>query len=217
VSPPNPVPHLNSTMKLCLPVVIVALLPFGLRAAARVGGLEVAASEPAAAAAPTKYDVDPVHSSGVFRTKHLVSPFWGSFHAVSGSVSYDKEHPEASSVEVVIDPAKVASGNAKRDEHLRGVDFFSVKEFPEIRFKSTRVAAKADGKLEMAGDLTLHGKTKAVVATVEVTGEGETSQGYRAGFEASFDIQRSEFGMAYAIPDLGDEVRVIVALECIRK
>jgi polyisoprenoid-binding protein YceI len=202
----------HCTTKLCVPVAIVALLPFGLRAAADLMGPSAEARAPAAA-----YEVDAVHSSGVFRAKHLVSPFWGSFHGISGTVSYDASTPEQSTVDIKIAAASISSGNAKRDEHLRSPDFFSVKEFPEIRFKSTRVVSKGDKKLEMSGDLTLHGQTKPVTAAVEVTGEGQTDQGYKAGFEATIDLERSEFGMSTGLPDVGDEVRVIIALQCVKK
>jgi polyisoprenoid-binding protein YceI len=136
---------------------------------------------------------------------------------VSGTIVYDEAAPEKSSVSITIDAASVDSNNPKRDEHLESPDFFSVKEFPTIEFRSKSVARKGD-KLEITGDLTLHGVTKSVTATAEVTGAGEVpQQGHKAGFEATLNVKRGDFGMTKYAPGLGDEVRIIVAIEAARK
>jgi polyisoprenoid-binding protein YceI len=213
VNSTNPANTRPVTMRLFLPVVIVAVLPFGLRAAANLAAPAAAASP----LAPADFAVDPVHSTAVFRVRHTVSPFWGSFHGITGKIAWNAEAPEASVVEIEVDAASVSTGNAKRDEHLRSPDFFSVKEFPEIAFKSTKVEKKEGKSLEMTGDLTFHGKTRSVTAEVDVTGEGATQQGYKAGFEATFEIKRSDFGVTTSLPDLGDEVRLIIALQAKRE
>jgi polyisoprenoid-binding protein YceI len=162
------------------------------------------------------YKVDPVHSTALFRIKHFVSMSYGRFDKLDGKVNWDSAAPEKSSVELTIDAASVNTADPKRDEHLKSPDFFSVKEFPTVTFKSKSVKKKEAGKLEVTGDLTLHGVTKPVTAEVELVGEGDTmpQMGYRAGFETKFQIKRSDFGMKTYLPGLGDDVTIVVSLEC---
>ncbi|MCY3002438.1 MAG: YceI family protein [Planctomycetota bacterium] len=174
-----------------------------------------ASATPVSAAAPWK--VDSGHSSVVFRIKHVVAPFWGRFDKVSGAVQWDAAKPETASVELTVDVGSVNTNDGKRDDHLRGPDFFSAKEFPTMTFKSTKVTKKGDGKLEATGDLTLHGVTKSVTVPIEVTGEGESPfKDTRAGFEATFEIKRGDYGVKGYIPTISDEVRIVVALECVK-
>lgn len=174
-----------------------------------------ASATPVSAAAPWK--VDSGHSSVVFRIKHVVAPFWGRFDKVSGTVQWDAAKPETASVELTVDVGSVNTNDGKRDDHLRGPDFFSAKEFPTMTFKSTKVTKKGDGKLEATGDLTLHGVTKSITVPIEVTGEGESPfKDTRAGFEATFEIKRGDYGVKGYIPTISDEVRIVVALECVK-
>ena len=133
----------------------------------------------------------------------------GKFEAFSGSVSFDKSAPEKSKVEMEIKTTSVDTANEKRDAHLRNQDFFKVKEFPTMSFKSTAVKKAGDGKLEVSGDFTLLGKTKPVTVTFELTGE---SSG-----KASFQIKRSEYGMTYRVPDTADEVDVTLEIVGVAK
>jgi len=110
------------------------------------------------------------------------------------------------------------SANADRDKHLKGPDFFNVKQFPTLAFKSTRVRALGDKDYEVTGDLTFHGVTRPVTVKLERIGTGKGMRGEtRTGFEATFAIKRSDFGMKYLIPAVGDEVRIIAAVEGIRE
>jgi polyisoprenoid-binding protein YceI len=174
-----------------------------------------------ASAAPTSaaesWKVDAGHSSVVFRVKHFYAPFWGRFDKVSGSVQWDAAKPEAAAVELSIDAGSVNTNDAKRDDHLRGPDFFSAKEFAAMTFKSTKVVSKGEGQLEATGDFTMRGVTKSITVPIEVVGEGESPfKDTRAGFEATFNINRSDYGVKGYIPNIGDEVRIVVALECVK-
>jgi len=172
------------------------------------------ATAPTAAAAALK--IDGGHSNVLFRIQHFgVSNFYGRFNSVGGEVTWDSAKPEASSISIEIDAASIDTNDKKRDEHIRGVDFLSAKEFPTLTFKSKSVAKKGD-KLEVVGDLTMHGVTKPVTALVTITGEGETMYGYRAGFETSFDIKRSEFGVSGVPGGVGEDIHVIVAIEAVK-
>jgi polyisoprenoid-binding protein YceI len=165
------------------------------------------------------FEVDPVHSSVIFRIKHLgVSYFYGRFNDVSGKILFDAKNPVASSVEAQIKAESVDTNSADRDKHLRSPDFFNAKQFPAIAFKS-RSVKKADAtSFEVTGDLTLHGVTKPLTVKMTHVGTGDIPKfGHRAGFEGTFTVKRSEFGMTFMSDLLGDDVQVTIGLEGVRK
>lgn len=173
-----------------------------------------------AGAAADSYAIDPVHASLVFRIKHLgVANFYGMFTEMSGAYDYDPEKPETNRIEVTVKTASVSTANEARDKHLRSADFFDAEQHPEMRFVSREWKKTEDQHYEVTGDLTLLGVTKPVTVKVEFSGEGEGMKGeFRTGFEATFKIRRSEFGMTKYLPIvLGDEVRLILSVEGIRK
>lgn len=162
------------------------------------------------------FKVDPGHSMALFRVMHLgAGAFWGRFDAVSGTITTDSATAEGLSFDISIDVNSVNTASSQRDNHLKSPDFFSAKEFPTMTFKS-RSARKLDGNVyEVQGDLTIRGVTKPITAKVLWTGTAEMGMGRRCGFEASFTIDRGDFGVNYGIDNgaLGREVQVIVALE----
>ena len=168
------------------------------------------------AAAADQFGVDSVHSNVVFKVGHLgVANMYGMFHAPEGSYSLDFANPSASRLEIKILTEKVDTGNEGRDRHLRNADFFNAKEHPEIRFVGKAFEAAGEKKMKVVGDLTMLGVTKPVTAMLTFIGEGETKQGYKSGFEASFTIKRSEFGMTKYLEEnaISDEISLMVAIE----
>ncbi len=163
------------------------------------------------------FKVDSVHSSAIFRIKHLgIGNIYGRFNEISGTLDY-ASGGEGSAVDLTIRAASLDTNNQKRDNHLRSADFFSVKEFPTITFKSTKWKKTGDNAYEVTGNLSLHGNTKTITVKVEKTGEGDRGrQGYRVGFETTFDIKRSDFGMKKLLKPAGDDVRLIISVEAIR-
>ncbi len=174
---------------------------------------------PAAQAADT-YQVDTGHSNVIFRIMHLnISPFYARFDKISGSFKLDDADPAKSSIDIAVDAETVNTKMEKLNEHLRSSDFFSVKEFPKITFKSTKVEAGDEPKtFKVTGDLSLHGVTKSITVTVEKTGETTVPRaGQRCGFETFFTIKRSDYGMDYMLDMLGDEVKLIIGMEGVHK
>lgn len=169
---------------------------------------------PSFAAAADNYEADPVHSSVVFRIKHVdVAYFWGRFNGIKGNFMLDAEKPENSALQFQVEVKAIDTGNAKRDEHLRSPDFFNAAQFPTISFKSTSVK-KAGDRYEVTGDLTMLGVTKPLTVSLEKTGEADTKQmGHRMGFETTFTLKRSEWGMTKFMEMLGDEVKMVVSVE----
>ena len=174
---------------------------------------------PHSTAKPTEtqaFNVDPVHSSTVFRIKHFdVSFFYGRFNSVTGKVEFDAEDPANSSFIIEIKADSVDTNSGQRDRHLKSPDFFNAQEFRSIIFKSTRVSRRGDNRLEVGGDLTLHGVTRPVSLIVDYGGPKEARGRSLMGFETTFTIKRSDFGMTTYIAGkaLGDEVKLFVSLE----
>jgi polyisoprenoid-binding protein YceI len=197
----------------------VSVIALALSSALLGGTAAIGANPNQAPAAETpndgKWSIDPVHSKALFRVMHLgAGAFWGKFDDVTGSITYygGEKAPE---FDVSIAIESVHSGNESLDKHLKSPDFFNAKEFPAMTFKSTKGIQTAPGTWEVCGQLTMHGQTHEACATVTMTGSADMGRGPKAGFEATFTIKRSQWGMTYGVEkgSLGDEVRVIVALE----
>lgn len=165
------------------------------------------------------YKVDPVHSSVVFRVKHLNIGFiYGRFNDFQGTIVVDEKNPERSSVELTIRTESIDTGNADRDNHLRSPDFFNSKQFPVITFKSTQVRRIKPNLYEVKGNLSLRGITRQITLRVEQTGKGKGLKGeFRIGFHTTFRIKRSDFKMTYMLNGISDEVVLMIGIEAVRQ
>ncbi len=165
------------------------------------------------------YKVDPVHSSVVFRVKHLNVGFvYGRFNDLQGMIVVDEKNPERGSVNLTIRTESVDTGAADRDNHLRSPDFFNAKQFPFITFKSTQVRRVKPNLYEVRGNLSLHGVTRQITMRVEQTGVGKGMKGeWRIGFHTTFRLKRSDFNMTYMLNGISDEVVLMVSVEAIRQ
>ena len=181
-----------------------------------VAGVVIVASSSLAFAADN-YKVDSAHSTVVFKVGHVgASNYYGRFNDPMGTVVQDAADPSKSSFNVEVQVEKVDTANEKRDAHLKSPDFFDAKQFPTITFKSTAVKGSGD-KLEVTGDLTLHGVTKSITVPITKIGEKDAGKmGYRAGWEATFDIKRSDYGMTNMVGPVGDDVKLIVSIEAVK-
>jgi len=170
------------------------------------------------ASAPTheSFKVDAVHSVVLFRIKHLgVSYFYGRFNDVSGSFAVGGDG--AGEVDITIRADSIDTNSEKRDGHLKGPDFFSVKQFPTITFRSRKLVHKGGDHYQATGTLTLHGVSKEITVDLERVGSGTAMGAYRTGFEGTFTVSRSAHGMNWRPEALGDDVRLIVAIEGTRQ
>lgn len=167
-----------------------------------------------------EYLLDDQHTSIVFAANHFgLSNTYGMFGKYAGKFTMDMASPQASSFQFVIDAASLDTKSEKRDEHLRGPDFFDVKQFPRITFVSTSVSVGQDNKsLKLIGNLSLHGETREITIPLTKTGEGKGPYGKeRIGFAGRFTVKRSEFGMTNMVPQIGDDVSILISLEGIRQ
>ena len=143
------------------------------------------------------YAIDPAHSHIGFTARHaMVTKVRGSFKEYEGAGYFDAENPTNSSLGLTIKAASIDTGNADRDNHLRGNDFFDMENHPEIGFVSTDVKEIGDGKYRVTGDLTIKGVTKPVSVDFENTGSAVDPFGnQRIGFEGRATINRKEWGV----------------------
>lgn len=193
----------------------------GLAGLVLAGGLFT--SQPTLAAVEA-WTVDASHSNCLFKVRHFFTPVTGRFTDFAGTLNYDTEAPEKSSVEIVIQATSINTDNDNRDNHLRNDDFFNVEAYPTITFKSTKVE-KTDkpSHFKVTGDLTMRDVTKPVTLDVEVLGFGPDAWGgTRGGFVASGVVNRLDYGVKWnkALDDggamLGDEVTIDFGVEVMK-
>ena len=165
------------------------------------------------------YKVDPTHTSIIFRVKHLgVAYVFGRFNGATGTFSYDQSVPSDTSIDIQVDTNNIDTNDDKRDKHLKSPDFFNAVQFPLITFKSSSVKRKDVDLLLVSGHLTIMGKTNPVTITVRRTGAGKDPWGnYRIGFESSFTIRRTDYGMNFMLGGVSDEVNLTVSVEGIKQ
>lgn len=186
-------------------------------------GLAIAALLPSApsaiAVAPAEVPVfalDPVHSSVNFRVMHMQTGYaTGRFNDFSGEFVYDPKQLDKSKISFTIQAGSVDTNNGKRDDHLRGSDFFSVEQFPTIVFESTRIQQRGK-ELQIAGKVKWMGVEKDLAVTAQHVGESQSRDGKaKHGFTCTFVLKRSDFGISYGLDSnsLGDDVNVTLDLE----
>jgi len=160
------------------------------------------------------WTIDPVHSDVAFIVRHLgVSKVRGRFNTISGTI-VTGEDPTKSTVTAQIVADSVDTKNEQRDGHVRSADFLHVEEHEHLTFTST--AVRIDGEdIEIDGDLTLHGVTKAVTLTGELGGFGDGPHGKVLGVSASTEIKRSDFGVGGGIPAavVSDKIKIELDVE----
>jgi polyisoprenoid-binding protein YceI len=170
----------------------------------------------------TQWKIDGYHSEADFAIKHLaISTVHGSFHGISGVITFDPADVAKSSVEATIPVDTIDTGVAPRDGDLKSPHFFDAAQFPTITFKSTSVH-KAGDHYDVAGDLTIHGVTKPVVLKLEELGKAQTGpdgKSVHRGFTATTTINRKDFGLAFngtlssGDAVLSDEVRIEIDID----
>jgi polyisoprenoid-binding protein YceI len=168
--------------------------------------------------------IDPVHSDVGFVIRHLmVSKVRGRLATFEGQI-VTADNPLDSSVTASIDLSSIDTGNQQRDDHIRSADFFEVEKYPTMTYRSTGLRRDGDDFV-LDGQLSLKGVTQPVPLKLEVNGFGpdpfaaDPEAGRRAGFTATGEINRMDFGVSYNGPvpgggvALGDKVQIILEIE----
>ncbi len=167
------------------------------------------------------WTIDPDHSDVSFTVRHMmVSKVRGHFRSFSGTIVTAPD-PAQSSVTATVELDSIETGKQERDDHLRSADFFEVASWPTMTYRSTAVRPAGDGFI-VDGELTLHGVTRPLQLELEVNGfTPDPYGGTRAGFSATAQINRRDFGIDINLPMdgggvvVGDKIQIALEIEAI--
>jgi polyisoprenoid-binding protein YceI len=178
-----------------------------------------------ALAQTSTWNIDPAHSTAQFTVRHLaISNVTGSFTKVTGSVVLNEKDIAQSQVSASIDVNSVDTRVEARDKDLKSANFFDVEKYPTIEFKSKRIVSSG-GKLQLIGDLTIHGTTHEVTLDVdgptpEMTDPWGNS---RRGISATTVVNRRDFNLVYnnllktGEAVVGDNIKIQIDAEIVKK
>lgn len=167
-----------------------------------------------------EYVLEKAHASIVFKVTHMgLSHYTMRFNDFDATVKLDPEHPENSKLDVTIRPGSFDSHDEKLLAHVLTKDFFHVEQYPTITFTSSKIEKTGDHTGKIYGNLTLLGKTNPVVldTTFNNGGMHPFFKKYALGFSAQTTIKRSDFGMAYGVPMVSDNVETAIEVEMLQK
>jgi len=205
---------MNAPWKLTLAALLIAATATGAQAQ----------GEAAAAKRSVEYGIDTKHSNVGFSVRHLgISKVRGSFGEFGGRVWADPETGKATRVQGTVQVASVDTGIEGRDNHLRNEDFFYAEKHPEMTLEADNIKWVGD-RFSTTAKLTLRGVTHPVRVTGEFLGDATVTFGarqHRAGYSASFKIDRQKFGLTYnrvaeAVNVVGNEVTVDLEIQITR-
>lgn len=171
-----------------------------------------------AAAAPETYNIDAGHTFPSFEVSHLgFSIHRGRFNKTEGKVVLDTA-AKTGSVEVTIDANSIDTGGDKLDGHLRNEDFFNVAKFPTLTFKGSKMKFEGDKPVAIEGDFTMLGVTKPLTLAINnfKCGAHPFNKKPLCGAEVTGTIKRSEFGMKYGLPAVGDDIKLLIQVEAFK-
>jgi polyisoprenoid-binding protein YceI len=167
------------------------------------------------------YNVDPSHSSVGFEVKHMgIATVRGRFGAFAGTIDATGDAPV---LEGTVDVATVDTGDANRDGHLKGPEFFDAEQQPKISFHSTATEVGSAGNITLKGEITIKGITKPIELTGEVAENGEDPWGNeRIGLELASSIDRREFDLKWnqTLPNgnllVANDVKLLVSVSAVK-
>ena len=192
-------------------IASVAIAAAVTPAAAQKPPMTVPGRADVAAVQAGNYKIDSGHTQLLWQVNHLgFSLFDGQFGGITGTLSLDPRQPGAAKLNVSIPMTGLTTTVTALTTHLNGPDFFDTAKYPVATFVSTSVVPNGTSA-RITGDLTLRGVTRPVTLDAKFMGAGPGMMPPRAtnvGFEASATIKRSDFGIAYGIPAVGDEVKL---------
>lgn len=171
-----------------------------------------------AAAEMESYTVDPRHTFPTYEVNHLgYSMQRGRFNRTAGRIAVDTAARKGSA-DIAMETASVSTGVDKLDEHLRSEDFLNAAKFPLITFKSTDFAFEGEKLKSATGDLTINGVTRPVTFTANVfqCAVNPMLKKKQCGADLQTTIKRSDFGVKYALPMLGDDVTLRIPVEAMK-
>ena len=196
----------------------------GVLALSLIGGVVTAQTAttrvPAEVQAGT-YKLDPGHGKITWKVNHLgFSTYIGQFINVSADLTLDPANPSASTLTATVPLTDVAPNDDALKGHLQTPDFFDTAQFPTATFVAKSIVVDRDDptEAEVTGDLTLRGVTRSVTLDVEFNQAGPSmGNTYKVGFDGEAKIRRSDFGINYALPAIGDEIELHIEGEFVKQ
>ena len=171
-------------------------------------------------AKPVEYEFDTVHSQILFKVDHLgFSHSYGKFPTFRGELTFDQDDWSNSSTTVEVKAGSINLENKKWNDHMKSADFFDVEKYSKMTFKSTKLKKTGDNTGVLHGELTILDTTKPITLdlTLNKAGIHPMSEQQHVGFSATGKIKRSEWGMTYGVPAVGDDVEIIIEVEASAK
>jgi polyisoprenoid-binding protein YceI len=165
------------------------------------------------------YKLDTKHASIIFKINHLgYSTYVGRFDRFDASLSGDPAHPEAATVTAVVDMSSLDIANPEFAEELMGPDWFDAGAYPQATFKTYGLKVVGENEADISGDLTLKGKTQAVIIKARLNGSAyDRLRGADVvGFSATLPIKRSDFGIDRFTGLITDDVVIEIEAEFIK-
>lgn len=182
--------------------------------------LALTSASSAAMASPEAYVLDASHSQVVFTYNHLgFSTTTSMFSGFDGDISFNKEDPADSSVNVSFPVTTLLTGWEGRFDHLMSPEFLDATTNTDVSFTSTEIEVTGENTANITGDLTLNGTTKSIVLAAVLNGltdEHPMAKTPWAGFDATATVLRSDFGLGMFAPYVSDEVEVSISVEAMK-
>jgi polyisoprenoid-binding protein YceI len=184
-----------------------ALARAPVRALLALAACGILAQPEDAAAGPEVFRIDPSQTRAEFTVNHFwVTTLHGRFARAHGTIVLDSEGRRGS-IDFAIDADSVDTGWSVRDDFIKSELMFDVSHFPEMRFRSTQLVFDRTGLIGASGDLTMHNVTRPVAVKVErMDCRHETTTADRCGVAVVSTVKRSDFGMSFALPFVGDDI-----------
>jgi len=168
----------------------------------------------------TKWTVDKGHSNVKFSVTHMVvAETEGYFKIFDGTMENTKEDFSDAKISFTVDVASINTDNERRDQHLKGDDFFNAEKFPQMKFESVSFVPQGNNKYKLNGNLTIRDVTKPVTFDVTYGGMLKTTRGNTVGFKALATINRFDYNLKWDRATetgglvVGKDVEIIVKLE----
>ena len=165
------------------------------------------------------YKIDNTHSFANWEIRHVVAHTSGTFSDVQGKIILDTDNLAKSTVEANISLYSLNSSYLKRDLHVLSEDYLGARDYPDMKFVSTKMSPVTPEKGSVTGNLTLHGVTKPVTLDYQILGLGKDPWGgMRLGIKATTRINRADYGISKGLPygPVGNEVDITLLIEGIR-
>ena len=164
------------------------------------------------------YKIDSLHSFAKWKVRHIVAKTAGTFSNITGTITLDRDHLEASKVDATINVFSLNSNYKARDIQLLSADYFNATQFKTIHFVSHSLKKINEDSAVLSGKLTLHGVSHEMALPFKLLGFGEDPWGnQRAGFEINTSLKRSDYGITKGLEGIiGDVVEINLLIEGVK-